>query len=149
MRGGGQYQEFEKEKIVWQELTQGAAFAYDDKGNYLLNTAYLLVGPRLRYILGCLNSLLVEFIFSKWYCTKLGKNGTRWLYQHVVNIPIPEIGSNNEKIVLSIEQLVTQVLKAKESSECTKNFEKEINILVYSLFNLNAHEISIVENFKR
>jgi adenine-specific DNA-methyltransferase len=67
------YPEFEKEKVVWQELAQGAQFAYDINGEFFIsNTGYILTGNKLKYVLGYLNSKLNEVIYSKWYCTKLG-----------------------------------------------------------------------------
>jgi hypothetical protein len=53
--------EFEKEKVVWQELAQGSQFAFDGKGRFFVsNTAYIMTGTHLRYLLGYLNSRLNE-----------------------------------------------------------------------------------------
>lgn len=74
LRACAYYPEFEKEKVVWQELAQGVQFALDCKGEFFVsNTAYILTGKKLKYILGYLNSKLNGFTYEKWYCTKLGE----------------------------------------------------------------------------
>jgi type I restriction-modification system DNA methylase subunit len=141
--------EFEKEKVVWQELAQGAQFAFDSKGEFFVsNTAYILTGKKLKYILGYLNSRLNEFTFEKWYCTKLGGKGIRWLNQHVTEIPIPMIDSSNQHIVSQIESLVDKILAAKKTNHAadTTAWEKEIDQLVYKLYELTDEEIAIIEN---
>lgn len=140
--------EFEKEKVVWQELAQGAQFAFDSKGEFFVsNTAYILTGKNLKYILGYLNSKLNKFTFEKWYCTKLGGKGVRWLNQHVIGIPIPPITPSNQSIVSQIESLVDKILDAKKTNHTadTSEWEKEIDRLVYKLYELTDEEIAIVE----
>ncbi len=144
------YLEFEKEKIMWQELAQGAQFAYDENGAFfVLNTAYILTGINinLKYILGYLNSRLNIFSYDRWYCTKLGQSGTRWLNQHVKKIPIPPITPQNKHIVSQIEKLVDKILTAKKSNleAKTSHWEKEIDQLVYKLYGLTEDEIRVVE----
>jgi len=141
--------EFKKEKVVWQELAQGAQFAFDSKGEFFVsNTAYILTGKNLKYILGYLNSKLNKFTFEKWYCTKLGGKGVRWLNQHVIGIPIPPIAPSNQSIVSQIESLVDKILAAKKENHTadTSEWEKEIDQLVYKLYELTEEEIKIIEN---
>ncbi len=143
--------EFEKEKVVWQELAKGSQFAFDDKGVfYVSNTGYLLTGRNLRYILGYLNSKLNVFSYDKWYCTKLGQSGTRWLNQHVQNLPIPPITPSNAHIVQQIEALVDQILTAKKQDPKadTTQIEHQIDQLVYKLYELTEDEIKIIETSK-
>ncbi len=145
------YPEFEKEKVVWQELAQGAQFAYDINGEFFIsNTGYILTGNKLKYVLGYLNSKLNEVIYSKWYCTKLGSSGIRWLNQHVLEIPIPPIKIQNDPIVKQIEALVDKILAAKKQNlqADTSEWEKEIDKLVYRLYDLTEEEIKIIEGGK-
>ena len=45
LRACAYYPEFEKEKVVWQELAQGAQFGFDSNGEFFVsNTAYILTG---------------------------------------------------------------------------------------------------------
>ena len=147
------YSEFEKKKIIWQELAQRAQIAFDDEGGFFVsNTAYILTGKRLKYIIGYLNSRLNEITFEKWYCTKLGQKGTRWLNQHVVEIPVPPITSDNKSLVTTIELLVDKIIAAKKQNHQadTSELEDEIDKLVYKLYDLTPDEIKIIEgNIKK
>ena len=91
-RWGAKYwEDFYKPKIVYQELTQGSSFAIDTKGEFFVsNTAYLITGNDLEYLLLFLNSEIVEYAYKTFYATMLGQNGIRWLAQHIHNLPIPK-----------------------------------------------------------
>jgi type II restriction/modification system DNA methylase subunit YeeA len=142
------YAEFEKEKVVWQELAQGSQFAFDKKGQFFVsNTAYIMTGTHLRYLLGYLNSRLNEITYSRWYCTKLGSSGTRWLKQHVLSIPVPPITPENRSLVAQIEELVDQILAQKRDNPRadTRDLERAIDELVYRLYDLTPDEIRLIE----
>ncbi|MGC8651606.1 MAG: TaqI-like C-terminal specificity domain-containing protein, partial [Minisyncoccia bacterium] len=140
--------EFEKEKVVWQELAQSSQFAFDANGDFFVsNTGYILTGTRLKYILGFLNSKLNVFSYTNWYCTKLGSSGVRWLSQHVLEIPLPPITPSNEALVKRIEELVDKILAAKKQTPQTdtSEWEREIDEIVYKLYDLTNEEIKIIE----
>jgi len=148
------YAEFEKEKVVWQELAQGSQFAFDGKGRFFVsNTAYIMTGTHLRYLLGYLNSRLNEITYSRWYCTKLGSSGTRWLKQHVLSIPVPPITPENQSLVRRIEFLVNRILarkrllarKRSNPHADTRDLERKIDELVYRLYDLTPDEIRLIE----
>lgn len=146
--------EFEKEKVVWQELAQGSQFAFDGKGQFFVsNTAYIMTGTHLRYLLGYLNSRLNEITYSRWYCTNLGSSGTRWLKQHVLSIPVPPITPQNRSLVRRIELLVNRILarkrllarKRRNPHASTRDLERKIDELVYRLYDLTPDEIRLIE----
>ena len=83
--------DFNKPKIIYQELSQGSRFAFDPDGVFFVsNTAYLLTGENLDYLLKVLNSKIIEFVFRNYYSTSMGETGLRWLNQYVINLPIPK-----------------------------------------------------------
>ena len=83
--------DFNKPKIVYQELTQGCAFALDKNGDYIVsNTAYLITGKNINYLIKLLNSKVIQFAYRHFYGTLLGDNGLRWLAQHITKLPIPK-----------------------------------------------------------
>ncbi len=142
------YPEFEKEKVVYSEIAQGAQFSIDFKGEFFISsTAYILTGNKLKYILGYMNSKLNVFSYERWYCTKLGEKGIRWLNQHVIEIPLPPITSTNQPIVTQIEHLVDKIIETKkqDNEADTSQWEREIDRLVYELYKLTDEEIKIVE----
>jgi len=147
------YPEFEKEKIVWQEMSHKPSFAYDDKKFYTNQTAYIMTGKNLKFILGLLNSKI-----SKWYMQRLAyslsEGAQRWIKQYVEQIPIPPITKENQPIADQIVQKVDQILTLTQSQDYNTNQEKqkhvkrlehEIDQLVYKLYGLTEEEIKIIE----
>jgi type II restriction/modification system DNA methylase subunit YeeA len=146
------YQEFEKEKIVWQEMSLEPSFAYDDKKFYTNQTIYIMTGENLKFILGLLNSKI-----SKWYMKNLAyslsEGAQRWIKQYVELIPLPPITKENQPIADQIVQKVDQILTLTQSKdyntnqakqEHVKRLEHEIDKIVYKLYGLTEEEIKII-----
>lgn len=96
-------EDFSKPKIIYQELSQGSSFALDKEGKYIpSNTAYLITGNNLEYLIKMLNSPIIEFVYRTFYATMLGTSGLRWLAQHINNLPIPQYcGTKIQEKILS------------------------------------------------
>ncbi|EPR0953749.1 class I SAM-dependent DNA methyltransferase [Campylobacter jejuni] len=142
------YEEFEKEKIVYPETTQGAYFVYDNKGIFLEKTAFFIVCENLKYLLGLLSSNLITYYYKNFsQGCKLGTKGYQYNKHALENLPIPKINSKNQNIVDELINLVDEILKAKEQDKNanTQELENKINSLVYKLYNLNEEEIKIIE----
>jgi hypothetical protein len=142
------YHEFEKEKIVWQEMSQDPSFAFDEKSMYCNDTGRILVGSFMKYFLGFFNSTFFKFSFSKWYAGGgLGDKGIRFKSEFMKEYPIPLTIPSNDSIVKQIEELVDKILEAKKQNPTvdTAEWEREINELVYRLYDLTEEEIAIVE----
>jgi hypothetical protein len=147
--------EFEKEKIVWQEIVREPSFAYDNKGIYIEATAFIMTGQNLKYILGLLNSKPVAFFFKTFYAGGgLGEEGYRYKKAFLEQLPLPPITKQNQSIVKDIEELVNKILSLtqspdyetnKEKQQKVKELEKEIDKLVYKLYDLTDEEIRIIE----
>lgn len=147
------YPEFEKEKIVWQEMSLEPSFAYDDKKFYTLQTAYIMTGENLKFILGLLNSKI-----SKWYMQNLAyslsEGAQRWIKQYVEQIPLPPITKENQPLADQIVQKVQEILTltqspdfetSQEKQQKVKELEREIDQLVYKLYGLTEEEIKVIE----
>jgi Eco57I restriction endonuclease. len=147
------YPEFEKEKIVWQEMSLEPSFAYDDKKLYTNQTAYIMTGKNLKFILGLLNSKI-----SKWYMQNLAyslsEGAQRWIKQYVEQIPLPPITKETQPLADQIVQKVQEILTltqspdfetSQEKQEKAKELEREIDQLVYKLYGLTEEEIRVVE----
>ena len=95
------------------------------------------------YVLGISNSKLVSFYFDKTM-----KNGLHTLPNGVKNLPIPKINFSNKSQKNShneIVSLVENIIKNKAKGNDTEKEEKEINEIVYKLYDLNEEEIKIIE----
>ncbi|GAA8303999.1 class I SAM-dependent DNA methyltransferase [Helicobacter pylori] len=147
------YQEFEKEKIVYGEIVQEPRF-YLDNGEcelgyfYAEATSFILTGEHLRYLLGMLHSKLITFAFKTFYAGGgLGESGYRYKKAFIERLPIPKITPKNQELADKITDCAERILKSKEKDPKanTQRSEKEIDALVYQLYNLTDEEIKIIE----
>ncbi len=152
------YPEFEKEKIVWQEIVREPSFAFDDSGIYCEATSFLMTGKHLKYLLAVLNSKAGAFFFRQFYAGGgLGEEGYRYKKAFLEQLPIPPITPQNQPIVQQIESIVDKILTLTQDPTYdtdpqkqtqVKELEKQIDHLVYQLYNLTEEEISIIEGGK-
>ncbi|EGM0179272.1 class I SAM-dependent DNA methyltransferase [Campylobacter coli] len=146
--GANYYQEFEKEKLGWQRITQEPSFILERECILLDSMAFMVANSKneLKYLLGFLNSSLIFYYFKNighLYSDK----GFLLSNQYVEKFPIPKINSKNQKIADELINLVDEILKAKEQDKNanTQELENKINSLVYKLYNLTEEEIKIIE----
>ena len=124
-------------------------------GIYCVNTAYI-IGVSEKYLLGILNSNLMNFIYRNISSTYRG-GYLRYIYQYMAKLPIVNLGdghTDKEKT----ELLVDNILNLYKSSHKIRTpqkqtalqrqideADKQIDQLVYSLYGLTEEEIKIVE----
>ncbi|MFB1288026.1 class I SAM-dependent DNA methyltransferase [Helicobacter pylori] len=154
LRNCAYLEDFEKEKIVYGEIVQEPRF-YLDNGEcelgyfYAEATSFILTGEHLHYLLGMLHSKLITFAFKTFYAGGgLGESGYRYKKAFIERLPIPKITEKNQELADKITALVDKILKSKEKDPKanTQRLEKEIDALVYQLYNLTDEEIKIIEN---
>lgn len=144
------YQDFEKEKIVYPETSQGAYFIYENSGIFLEKTAFMIVSDayNLKLLTALLNSKLITFYFKN-FCGGciLGKSGYQYNKHALEKIPIPKITPQNQELAHKITDDAKQILalKEKDPKANTQKLEKEIDALVYQLYNLTDEEIKTIE----
>ncbi len=153
LRNCAYLEDFEKEKIVYGEIVQEPRF-YLDNGEcelgyfYAEATSFILTGEHLCYLLGMLHSKLITFAFKTFYAGGgLGESGYRYKKAFIERLPIPKITPQNQKLAHKITDCAKAILEAKEkdSKANTQELEKEIDALVYQLYNLTDEEIKIIE----
>lgn len=134
------YEEFEKPKILYQEIAAYSKFAYDVQNIYVNNKIFIIPDAASE-ILGFLNSSLV------WFWLKRNANILRGALAmqspYILNIPLdPSIIGNRQ-----IRAIVDQILTAKRAdlSADTSQLEAQIDQIVYELYGLTADEIQVVE----
>lgn len=153
LRNCAYLEDFEKEKIVYGEIVQEPRF-YLDNGEcelgyfYAEATSFILTGEHLRYLLGMLHSKLITFAFKTFYAGGgLGESGYRYKKAFIERLPIPKITPQNQELARKITDCTEAILEAKEKDPKanTQKLEKEIDALVYQLYNLTDEEIKIIE----
>ncbi|MGN8538090.1 DUF7149 domain-containing protein [Helicobacter pylori] len=154
LRNCAYLEDFEKEKIVYGEIVQEPRF-YLDNGEcelgyfYAEATSFILTGEHLRYLLGMLHSKLITFAFKTFYAGGgLGESGYRYKKAFIERLPIPQITEKNQELADKITDGAKAILEAKEKDPKanTQELEKEIDALVYQLYNLTDEEIKIIED---
>lgn len=139
------HNEFEKEKIVWADIADGSCFQLDQDGHYILNTAYMLIGTDLGFILGVMNSKVFDFYF-KQIATGLGSDSQRGFKIFIEQYPLPtdmdpslqQIISHNAKQLATINS---------DNGEAVKIYEAEINALLYEYYGFTDSDIAVLESY--
>ncbi|GAA8047620.1 class I SAM-dependent DNA methyltransferase [Helicobacter pylori] len=150
LRNCAYLEDFEKEKIVYPETSQGAYFIYENSGIFLEKTAFMIVSDayNLKLLTALLNSKLITFYFKN-FCGGciLGKSGYQYNKHALEKIPIPKITPQNQELARKITDGTKAILEAKEKDPKanTQKLEKEIDALVYELYSLTDEEIKIIE----
>jgi len=147
------YTEFEKEKIVWAETADKIKMSIVPAGLYLSKTCFMLVGGDLKFIAGISNSKLIDW-YVRQSIHKLGEKGIYASGYYMERLPISPLTTQNQPIANQIVSLVDQILSITQTEDYEHNkakqdkvieLEKEIDKLVYKLYELTEEEIEIIE----
>ncbi|MDR3694550.1 TaqI-like C-terminal specificity domain-containing protein [Mucilaginibacter sp.] len=143
----------QKEKILAPEISFGGNFAYDVNGEFYSTTkiyGYIKndnIKESYKFWLGLFNSRLFWFFIQQTgYVLRGGYFTFKTAYIHPFPVPA-EIPSS---VVLSIEKLVDNILKAKENSDqfMVTELEKQVDNIIYELYNISHLEIQIINGIK-
>lgn len=144
--------EFEKPKIILPDIALSMQATFDDRNHYSVNTTYI-IPVNDKYLLGILNSTLVNYYFKKISSTIRG-GYLRFIRQYLENIPIVESVEYRDKMVEYVNLMLqlhmdlehANLISQKEQLIAKLNhFETRINELVYRIYGLTEEEIGIVE----
>ncbi|UOR39276.1 Eco57I restriction-modification methylase domain-containing protein [Helicobacter pylori] len=100
-------------------------------------------------ILGVLNSKLMTYFYKKkFFPTHMQGGAFGFDTLSVETLPIPQITKSNQPTADKITDCAKAILEAKEKDPKanTQELEKEIDALVYQLYNLTDEEIKIIED---
>ncbi|HQE50427.1 MAG TPA: TaqI-like C-terminal specificity domain-containing protein, partial [Fervidobacterium sp.] len=145
------YMEFEKEKVVWGNISYDSQFAIADHSVVINAPANFLVSDHesIKYLCGAMNSRVFDMEFKR-IGIFLG-NAYEWKKQYVEKVRIPPVTQDNLETVHQIESLVGKIISIKKQNpqEDTSAYEREIDQLVYKLYELTDKEIGIIEEGMR
>ena len=83
------WEDFSKPKIIYPETTQGAYFAYDNKGFYIDKTCFMLIADDAEYLQHTLSSRLFEFAYKRIFASvELGEHGYQYNKHALIKLPI-------------------------------------------------------------
>lgn len=136
------------EKLMFRRVSSSLIFTYDSEQYYALNTLVIVnkidnkIGPDLKFILGLMNSKLMNYVYSnKFKSTKTVFSEIQ--ARSIKELPIPKISNEFENEITSLS---SEIITLKKSMADTTDLENQIDQLVYQLYELTEEEIKIIEN---
>lgn len=160
LRACDYYDEFEKPKLIYPNICKQPEFVFEESSNYT-NQKCFIISVEDKYLLAILNSSISFFLF-RLLLPKLRGDFYEPSYVYFKTFPIRTIDFTNaqEKAAHDkVVDLVEKMLDAKKSlaaaqTDKDKQFyerycdslDKQIDALVYNLYDLSSDEIRIVES---
>ena len=142
--GANYWEEFEKPKIVFAELSDRAKFYYDNQGMYPDKTNFIITGDSIELLYLQFNSPLIEYMYSKG-AASTGVGTTMWQKTKIMELHMLPITSTTE---VTIRQIFNEVI-TETSQENIEVLLSSFYALQYSQFNLTHKEILFIEEFIR
>ena len=136
------WQDFQKPKIIYPNMTKFLPFTLDIEGNYLNDKCFILSGEKLYYLVAFLNSKVFHFCFADAF-PELQGNSKEIKKFILETIPVKEI-SDESAFKAKVEEILT--IKKQNPSTDTSDLESQIDQMVYQLYDLTEEEINIIEN---
>ncbi|HRS06082.1 MAG TPA: N-6 DNA methylase [Candidatus Ratteibacteria bacterium] len=145
------------EKIIIAGMVKELECVYDE-GEFLAGkSTTIILGDRqnklpLKVILSLLNSTLISFWYKHFFRSLALAGGyLRISEREISQIPIPKISQFQQNILIALVDKILAITKdedylqnpAKQAK--VKEYEKQIDQLVYKLYGLTDEEITIVE----
>jgi adenine-specific DNA-methyltransferase len=135
--------DFEKEKIIYPNMTKFFPFMYDDSGICTNQKCYIMGGSNLKFLTAFFNSKLFKYCYTSDFPELLGN--VRELNKNVFEqIRVKQFESDSQTPIISkVEEILA--LKKADIGADTSVLESEIDVLVYALYGLTEAEITVVE----
>ncbi len=146
------YDEFEKPKIIYPDISEKGGFYLDNEGYYFNNTIYMIVGNVKKSWVAILNSKLMNWYYRQ-IASGLGDKGIRYFTQFMKEMPIIEKSESLENVAQRMFELHKKLQATSENTDKYNSLKREIEKLdceideaIYKLYGLNAQDITIIEN---
>ena len=139
LRSCAYYEEFERPKIVYPNITKSNTFAIDETGS-LANQKCFIIPVDDPFLIAVLNSKLANF----WFRTTLPLLRGGFFEPSAIfmeKFPVLQTASGQKSPLIQY----TRAILANPDSPDIPRLEKEIDQLVYELYGLTEEEIRIVE----
>lgn len=146
-------EKFNTRKIIYPDCAKEMRATYDDTGLYGTLAMYIVSYDPI--IMGILNSKLFDWYARMTFAT-FGDpwNGGRIIFKtiYMSKVPIPDINNNTGTLIKERVDKIIAITKSIDYLENlakkkeVKEYEKQIDQMVYKLYALTPEEIEIVEN---
>ncbi len=124
------WDDFNKPKLIWGEISDRSKFAFDTEGEYVPEaTTFLLVGKEVLPLYAFLNSSIAEWYFSK-LGPRTGEGTIRWKKYTVEQIFAPRLSQ------IQIEEVASII------SQPIQEIALIMNNWFYSFYELTEEEVA-------
>ena len=129
------WDDFNKPKIVYPNMTKYMPFVYDDMGYYTNQKCFVITGQNIAYLTAFFNSSLFKFCFRESFPELQG--GTREMSKIFFDkIPVKHISDKEEELFKNaIDDIQNEYNKSKAIV---------IDSMIYDLYNLSEKERQII-----
>ena len=134
------YNEFEKEKIIYPNMTSLLPFCYDNQGFYSNDKSFVITGESIKYLTAFLNSKIFTFAFKEKFPELMG-NTYELRKVFFDTIPIPKLSEPKQQPFIDT---LDKILAAKKAGADSSDYERQIDELVFDLYDLTAEEKAII-----
>lgn len=134
-----------EEKLLMRQTSDKLILTYDNSRYYTIDSLFIISSDKidLKYLLGLLNSKLLNRQYQKLN-PEQGRVFAQVKIDYVNELPIKISKSEISKFVKIVDKILTA--KKQDPKMDTRVFEKEIDRMVYELYELTEEEIKIIES---
>ncbi|MBZ0275775.1 MAG: DUF559 domain-containing protein, partial [Anaerolineae bacterium] len=141
LRACAYYPEFEKPKIIYQEIATFQSFAYTELEFYTNNKCFIIPDGDLN-LLATLNSKLAWFFLGNTV-SKLQGGAFAMQAIYLEQLPIPDPPDELRQRIAALAQQCLDA--AQDAPDTLPTLEAELNTLVYQAYGLDADDIAVIE----
>jgi len=156
-RGTSHPQIFISKKIVCPQRSKTNTFGYNECEWYAASDVFFITEPKKEYKLKYILSLLNSKLYYVWLYNKGKRKGEilELIAKPLSEIPIKKANNNIQDKFITVVDKILDITKQEnyleniDSQNKVKEYEKQIDIMVYKLYELTYEEVQIIDkNFK-
>ena len=137
--------DFSAQKLVWKRDSSNYCFGIDYGSCAVLDDACFMVGQRLKFLLGALNSSMGRFMLSDQARQSVHESQAGIFVVESIALPVP-----NNKMESDFVSLVNRrISENNKSNEIRTITEEKIDRMIYDLYDLTENEIAFIHSHTR
>jgi len=142
--GANYWNDFFKQKIIFQEMVLEPSFMFDCNGMFFcLDTARIITGQNIDYLISILNSKLFFFAVKYFYGGGgLGENGVRMKHTFFKYFSCPVLDNQNRYTLVTLSKTAIEKYNTCDFQEVDDN----INNFIYKLYNISETEKKLINS---
>jgi hypothetical protein len=138
---------FNEPKLVFNETSKNLHAYLDTEGNVINKTGFIILTPEAPFVLTVLNSTALDWLYRSTFPAwgDVWNTGRVQFRGNLMNqVPIPAANATDKAKLTKLAERAAKAAKAGDTAAVTL-IEREIDEIVYRLFDLTAAEIAQIE----